>query len=560
MSSPPPPPRGSMILYDRMDPLLPPGDYRLRVSTELSLAGASLDSVTRHFRVEAPRLSLSPGEVSGVYPPRNGRGPFDEALPHVTLGRRTLPWERTVDESVTPRPPWLALLLFEEGPDKEITIERNVPYQDIVGAARAGADGAVLCEAISVDRTLLRSVLPTRDELALLTHVRQVNTEDRELAANDSDGWFSVVVANRLPQNGRKYRACLVSLEGRTDLVSNEVPPVDEALLAPPPDLEFELAPGVIGLAGLGTDVIREVAGHRAAFLEPSVERIRAGARGSAGVKVVPPPPERLVLLYSWAFECEGNGSFERLAATLDVGLIGEVRGQWPFVAETGHMPMELRDRAGALQSVWYRGPLVPAPVSRGETAAPAPGADDLRTVVFEAGMEDISLSAAFEVGRLMAASDGRLAQDILRWRRGDFETRFRDLRNDRMAGMFSEIDFRRGLVITAQDLLDRWRDPLIDPADLFGLEVVRERFDTAALADAWGLNAAAVGEMLAAHDVATAPPIDRTVPSGAVHGGVESFLDQVDAAGLLGDRQAMVGADLRNAASFGQNLNRRPQ
>ena len=93
---------GHMNLYDRMDPPLRPGDYRLDVSTAVALStkGASpLPGESRYLRVEGPRFSLLPQEVAGVFPPRNAVGIFEDALPQVVLGRRTLAWEREADEA-----------------------------------------------------------------------------------------------------------------------------------------------------------------------------------------------------------------------------------------------------------------------------------------------------------------------------------------------------------------------------------------------------------------------------------------------------------------------------
>ena len=72
--------------------------------------------------------------------------------------------------------------------------------------------------AVRVNTDVLRSVAPTVDELRLLSHVRQVNPSDKENCGNDDDGWFSVIMANRvLLSKSKNYHACLVSLEGRHD-------------------------------------------------------------------------------------------------------------------------------------------------------------------------------------------------------------------------------------------------------------------------------------------------------------------------------------------------------
>jgi hypothetical protein len=228
----------------------------------------------------------------------------------------------------------------------------------------AGADPAV--QAIEVDARLLRQVAPSKDEVRLLGHVRQVNVDDRELAAGDSDGWFAVVAANRLPTPGLRHRACLVSVEQRSDVIF------------PAP-------------------------------LQP-------------GQPLPPSAPKRLVLLHSWTFTAAparpGGGTFRDLAGALDTGLLGFGA---PGVTGTGHQALTLHDRDGGDQAVAYRGPLVAVPVPR-DPLGPYHGSDQARQVTTDTGAVDISYAAAFELGRLLGAADGRLAQDLAGWRREAYQ------------------------------------------------------------------------------------------------------------------------------------------
>src|SRR5689334_2394526 len=121
MIDPHDPPRGSMYLYDDITPPTLDGSYTMTVSTDITFDGATQGApIERHFDVVGPRFSLDPTVVANVYPPRNGQGSYQDALPQIVLGRRTLPWERSVG-NVGPIPgdsppqgqvPWLALLLF----------------------------------------------------------------------------------------------------------------------------------------------------------------------------------------------------------------------------------------------------------------------------------------------------------------------------------------------------------------------------------------------------------------------------------------------------------------
>ena len=94
-----PPAPGQMFLFDNMTPPLLDNSYRMTVETDVAVDGNAqpLPANQSYFNVEGPRFSLASSEVAGVFPPRNGHGPFEETIPHVALSRRTLPWERELD-------------------------------------------------------------------------------------------------------------------------------------------------------------------------------------------------------------------------------------------------------------------------------------------------------------------------------------------------------------------------------------------------------------------------------------------------------------------------------
>ena len=343
-----PPDIGQMRLYDAVHPALEDGDYHLTVRTDISRDDLPLDPNEPQpfrFTVSGPRFTLPATEVAAVHPPRNAQSTaFGDLLPHVALSRRTLPWERAVDtDDPIPEPtpdlddpappisypaPWLALLLFIDDPTQsEVQVLSQVPLSTVVDAATlgrlAGATGTEVVDAIEADGALLREIMPSKDEVRLLCHARQVNTLDRELSAGSSDGWFAVVMGNRLPTAGFRHRACLVSIEQRSDLILPDPP----SAVSPPPAL---------------------------------------------------PARVRLVLLYSWTFTVPslavpGLGSFKELMENVDGGVFGADADADP--THSGHVNLDLRDRTGAEQTVWYRGPLAPVAVAR-DTLGPYHSAD----------------------------------------------------------------------------------------------------------------------------------------------------------------------------------------
>jgi len=126
----------------------------------------------------------------------------------------------------------------------------------------------------------------------------------------------------------------------------------------------------------------------------------------------------RLVLLHSWQYETIGDNNFRGLMQNLDVGLIGKVKDPGhPPITDSAHIQIDVTGRAGTDEQSWYRGPLVPFQLTR-DPLGPYHSADQCRRATPETGAEDVSYAAAFEVGRLLAAADPRLAQELMRWRR----------------------------------------------------------------------------------------------------------------------------------------------
>ena len=427
---------GQMILYDDITPPLVDNSYRLTLQTNVTIDGNNqpLDSKQAFFNIEGPRFRLTATDVASVVPPRNGHGPFSEVVPHIAIYRRTLPWERKINPDGSPIPvpktnsdlpalpqdglPWLALLLFEEG---EYRLLQNQPLEQVLPSDALQAMGnpqGVTCDAIEVSSDLLAAVMPSIEELQLLAHVRQVNVDDRELGVGSTDGFFSVIMSNRLPSANSKCRACLVSLEGRLSLVPTE-----------PPAQQPGFSPVFVGTVAIENLPARAEAKSVAL---PAVAAPAVGV-GNVGVTFKNPPGvvrnpivfeqmTRLVLLYSWQYETIGNDNFRGLMQKLDVGLVGKVQQPGhPPLTDTCHLKIDLTDRSGAPEQAWYRGPLVPFQLTR-DSLGPYHSADQCRRASAETGGEDVSYAAAFEVGRLLAAADPRLAQELMRWRREAFK------------------------------------------------------------------------------------------------------------------------------------------
>ena len=355
-------PTGTVEFMSFHEPALDTGDYEVVVEQTLTIPPKPRESEktisflapTRHFSVQGARFSLTPNEIVDVFPPQGSLGEHSNVLPHIMFQRSTLPWERSpgVGESRT----WLALLLFDENqtPTQEVLRLGDVlsgsGFETYQLESGQSADDRVT--VIDVAKTDMTSLVPVPADLPFLAHVRK-----------DSDGnEISVVLANRLPQNGSTTTMHLVSMEGRYTE------------------------------AGLDADAF-------------------------AGNHI------RLVSLKSWRFAClDPEQSFKGLltGASRDPATLRLPRHPNPeaesYLAR-GFVPLGHELRQGRKTISWYHGPLACGHVTS-ELPLPIRTADELVRYNSLDGMFDVSYAAAWELGRLLALQNTGFAVKLFNWKR----------------------------------------------------------------------------------------------------------------------------------------------
>ncbi len=202
----------------------------------------------------------------------------------------------------------------------------------------------------------------------------------------------------------------------------------------------------------------------------------------------------RFPVLAHWSFTTSEGATFESLMQELDVGLLGTLPlppeaeagkpqppprpENLPEVVATGHVGLNHRTRRGDAVRAWYRGPCVPFATARdGEsTDKPLPlahAADQLRRVIPD-GREDVTLAAAFEIGRLLALSQLSVVSALLRFRAEQFGAgRVREI-IDRLvpfdlpklvanAGA-KKVDLGRFVAVQVLDVLAKNRERMLGP------------------------------------------------------------------------------------------------
>jgi hypothetical protein len=488
---------GTFVLYSRIEPPLEAGDYRFTATQDLSatgLGGSQLPvaDLPTHVTVRSPRYVLPPDQVLSTFPPAGSEGAYGSRLPQVVIRRRTLPWERLVQTGVPRSTPWLALVLIAEG-EAELRLNQNVADCVTAGTTLAGKAEVELGNCLLIRKSVADRVFPTRLDVPLLAHAREVDIHDTELMMGDDDGFLAVVIGNRLPLPGVdrdgnlvpvKYLACLVNLEGQFMSLLEKAPepkgvatlpnkaadihasvaqwdhtkmgrlpygvgigPRAHGLAAPAgqPDIGSVTAVPDAGAAASGSTQEAgwsSATAHRsgsdvyAEMARDFSEAVVGGMVVNAGGLTTFDPTLRFPVLLHWSFTSFGQTTFRSLVEGLDSGLLGTVgedshplEGRLPLeVVETGHTGLVHRTRRGDQVRSWYRGPFAPHPTADppGGRLPLAHAADQLRVVVPD-GREDISLAAAFEIGRLLALARPSMIAALMRWRQDGYQAARRD-------------------------------------------------------------------------------------------------------------------------------------
>jgi hypothetical protein len=125
------------------------------------------------------------------------------------------------------------------------------------------------------------------------------------------------------------------------------------------------------------------------------------------------PETASVLALAAWEFTATGVGSFQKLISSLKPQVFGEIDGD----PQAGlGVALTRTDHTGAQMKVLYQSPLAPPPAN--------PLGDE----------PDITELAAHELGRLMAAADGRLLRELIEWRRSNVTSNSRWMIGDLIA------------------------------------------------------------------------------------------------------------------------------
>jgi hypothetical protein len=374
-------------------PNLVAGQYTVAVTQEVKEVKEDktktlLQSVTKQldFGVAAARFTLNSEDIYSVYPPANTTGQYTNQLPHIVFNRRTLPWERTIDGGVLDQTnpiPWMALLLLDEEDMKTLSIEEKaldevlmLQQSDKITRPAIGNQDSSLglklmqwealdqkCLVIDLSKEQFTNYLPYEADLPYLAHSKIVTIDHKDPNGIgdvvDSEGYFSVLTGNRIVRKNQAYTAVVVSLEGHKSHLEN---------------------------------------------------------RSSLEDKI------RMVVLANWTFNSYGEATFETLVQNVK---IKNMTLQLPLakghVLEKhlahGYVPMRHQMRNGAKNISWYKGPFAPHKLSfKGNEFITFSCSDTALYYDTDTGFLDVSIAAAWELGKIMALNNQEFTKAMVAW------------------------------------------------------------------------------------------------------------------------------------------------
>ncbi len=405
---------GDVRFYDQIVPAQQSGHWFLQVSHTTAVDGGETFTAVQEFVVRGPRFAIEPTEIVGLFPPDGGCGGYANALPYIVLNRATLPWERRPAAGLDSRP-WLALLVLAE--DELIggttaTGAYQTTVKDFLAGDPVGAkvirptlaledpeEAGTGCAFIRIAPATFKAIVPTDQELPYLVHCRDSSQSDKAGAERDGDGLFSVVLANRFPvpaAAGKTARTVvhLVSLEGLIPYLTGALGFADDdqaidLLSLTSWDFQCQASDG------------QSFRGLMAGIVQAQTRKIDTRTFDAGGDRATV-DPERLRLRLPVPATLTGTD-----AATAEI--IGRLNA--------GFVPLGYQTRTGEQTFAWYRGPFTPERLPPGGLP-PFFSADAAIIYQPDFGTFDLSLAAAWEIGRIAALSDAGFGQSLLDFRR----------------------------------------------------------------------------------------------------------------------------------------------
>lgn len=410
-------PIGDMQIYDNYQPTMKSGHYQITVTQTLTQDAEQkvtiptnpkdIPTTSQDFIVAGPRFSIDPEDIHAMQPTPNTAGHFDKQLPNVIFTKRALPWERAFNhdkDKGDEEKPWLALIVLQ--PEEIINAAKQSQQQTVAQVLTEEMDtikpqidvklltpteSSHICSTVKIPVEIFHKIMPTKEEIHYLSHVRQIHTGDKAALGLKDNGWFSILFTNRFPipkddnHSGRNV-VHVVSLEGL------------EQYLIEDANFSGKLFIQLFSLASWSFDCLPDV---NASFKEITAKLLDEDQADK--------PPHLLRLQQDFSSAIPAN-----VAARI----------------KDGYVPLLQTLITGEKTLGWYRGPFSPVVVPSLNLKQQFISSSGWLVSETENSMFDVSYTSAWEIGRTLALSDLNFSQALLEYRHQEHRKHMQMLRN----------------------------------------------------------------------------------------------------------------------------------
>lgn len=394
---------GKIKYMSKCSPPLYTGEYTVSLEQEiLEPTSKTMPTSSTTFFVETPQFTIPPSLIYNTFPANGSSGNYENTLPHILFNDKTFPWRRRFTESDEDTP-WLALVCFCEN---ELPQLKQMTIQELISSK----DTDVFCPSyefhhrtsekdtdkvlvMDVPMKMVTDIFPRAEELAYLSHVRVTDMYDKNDELIQLDGYFSTVMCNRFPvssEAGVWNTAALLSVEGYKEIL----PSIKNTSL----ETEYRY--------------VRFVVLHSFKFFSCCLDYL--GFRGT------------METLDSNVLYLRNSNTDE---SDQDVNNL----------FKKGYVPLEHLTRSGEKTVSIYRGAFVPYEVED-KKLMECLTAD--AEILYDplVGIFDMSYSAAWQLGRLMALKNKSIAKLIFEWRRAVMKKAFLNIAKQNMKTCISPL------------------------------------------------------------------------------------------------------------------------
>jgi hypothetical protein len=429
----------TFIQYD--EPPLKSGEYTITATQTVSKTDPKTFTATRRIAVAGERFVIDGSEIVATFPPPLSNGEFSGVLPHVVLAKRTLPWERALVDTEESKAgaaalenlPWLAVLTFSGDEWARVT-SANGTAADLIApgtikiyGSTATGQGALpahyqsypdinpldygetpndKCVLLDIPRDLFNTVAPSFNQAtpaasdsAYLAHIREVDTADSEDTGTDVLQ-RAIVMGHRVGKDNADNYAVLVSLENLGPYL-----PDDQGNASP------KMPPDTTTVRLVSFRIWRYFSNDLDQKFQTLLENLNKNPPNQGGVTSLSlplPGPAPTADQVAVAMNHQANGTIGSDDAAVLVA----------NALMMGYVPLDHHLRHVGETVSWYRGPLTPCPAPASFVSIPAGSADAMTRYNPQTGMFDVSFSAAWQLGQLMALQNNAFATTLYAWKK----------------------------------------------------------------------------------------------------------------------------------------------